>query len=182
MTQQLSMTLSYPTSDAGLSSAPNGALVIRDAMGHYVAASDEEILIAAHRVIDRKLTRGLMISSPETIKKYLVTKLAAEEHELFLALFVDSQHQLIDCVELFRGTIDGAAVYPREVVKAALKCNAAAVFFSHNHPSGLPEPSAADRALTTRLVEALRLVEIRVLDHIVVGGTRTVSFAERGWI
>ena len=105
---------------------------------------------------------------------------ASFEHEVFAALFLDSQHRLIEYVELFRGTIDQASVYPREVVKEALRLNAAAVVFSHNHPSGSPEPSQADRVLTQRLKEALALVDVRTLDHIVVGGAVTTSFAECG--
>ncbi|HGP3147634.1 TPA: JAB domain-containing protein, partial [Pseudomonas aeruginosa] len=100
--------------------------------------------------------------------------------EVFAALFLDSQHRLLEYVELFRGTIDAAAVYPREVVKEALRVNAAAVIFSHNHPSGNPEPSQADKVLTQRLKEALALVDVRTLDHIIVGGEATASFAEQG--
>jgi DNA repair protein RadC len=107
---------------------------------------------------------------------------AGKEHECFVVLFLDSQHRLIVVEELFRGTIDGAAVYPREVVKAALRHNAAALVLSHNHPSGVAEPSAADRALTERLRSALAVVDVRTLDHVVVGGTAAVSFAERGWM
>ncbi len=97
-------------------------------------------------------------------------------------LFMDTQHRLIEYAEMFRGTIDGASVYPRELVKEALRLNAAAVIVSHNHPSGNPEPSGADRALTQRLKEALGLVDVRVLDHIIVAGTDTTSFTERGLI
>ena len=95
-------------------------------------------------------------------------------------LFLDTRHRLIDYVEMFRGTIDAAEVHPREVVKQALRLNAAAVIISHNHPSGNPEPSAADKALTAQLRQALALVDIRTLDHVIVAGTRTTSFAERG--
>ena len=96
-------------------------------------------------------------------------------------MFLDNQHQLIEFEELFFGTIDAASIYPREVVKAALNYNAAAVVFAHNHPSGIAEPSQADRRITQRLVDALKLVDIRVLDHIVVGED-CVSFAEKGWV
>ena len=104
------------------------------------------------------------------------------EHEQFCALFLDSQHRLIEFAELFRGTLDSASVYPREVAKEALHHNAAAVIFAHNHPSGIAEPSMADRKITKRLQEALGLFEIRVLDHIVVGSPGMVSFAEEGLI
>lgn len=113
------------------------------------------------------------------VKDYLRTKLAGFEHEVFAVLFLDSQHGLIEYVEMFRGTIDATAVYPREIVKAALRLNAAVVIFSRNHPSGNPEPSLADELLTQRLKEALALVGVRMLDHVVGGGEAMASFAER---
>ena len=109
-------------------------------------------------------------------------KLAGFEHEVFAVLFLDTQHRLIEYSELFRGTIDSASVYPRELVKETLRLNAAAVIVSHNHPSGNPEPSGADKVLTQRLREALALVDVRTLDHIIVAGGTTTSFAERGLI
>lgn len=108
-------------------------------------------------------------------------KLGSLEHEVFVVLMLDTRHRLIEALEISHGTIDGATVYPREVVKAALTRNAAALIFAHSHPPGLPEPSAADRLLTERLQQALRLIDVRVLDHLVVGDT-IVSFAERGYL
>lgn len=108
-------------------------------------------------------------------------KIGGSEREVFAVMLLDNQHRLIEFKELFQGTIDAASVYPREVVKTALKANAAAVIFAHNHPSGDPEPSQADRRITTRLQDALALIDVRVLDHIVVGEQCT-SFAERGWL
>ena len=131
-------------------------------------------------MVDQTLQRDEVFTSPAVVKNYLCAKLAGYEHEVFAVLFLDNRHRLIEYVELFRGTIDGASVYPREVVKEALARNAAAVIVSHNHPSGSPEPSAADRALTANLRQALALVEVRLLDHIVVGGNDTVAFSERG--
>lgn len=154
-----------------------GALISR-----YLPATAEQILEEARRVIDLKTQRGEAFTSPELVKEYLITKLAGFEHEVFAALFLDAKHQLIQYVEMFRGSIDSASVYPREVVKEALHHNATAVIFAHNHPSGNPEPSQADKTLTQRLKEALMLIEVRSLDHIVVGGRQTVSFAERGLI
>ena len=113
---------------------------------------------------------------PVAVRKYLSAKLADFEHEVFAVLFLDTQHRLIEYSELFRGTIDSASVYPRELVKEALRLNAAAVIVSHNHPSG------ADKVLTQRLREALALVDVRTLDHIIVAGGSTISFAERGLI
>lgn len=155
-------------------------LLVRDAKGRYLPASVDQILSVARQAIDQKYQRGALFDAPDVVKNYLTTKLAGFEHEVFAALFLDSKHRLLEYVELFRGTIDQASVYPREVVKEALRVNAAAVIFSHNHPSGNPEPSQADKVLTQRLKEGLTLVEVRTLDHIIVGGEATISFAEQG--
>ena len=109
-------------------------------------------------------------------------QLAAREHEVFICIFLDNPHRVIAMDEMFRGTIDGASVHPREVVKCALQYNAAAVILAHNHPSGVPEPGRADTSLTRRLSEALELIDVRVLDHFIVGGSELVSFAARGLI
>ncbi|HEJ4160456.1 TPA: DNA repair protein RadC [Pseudomonas aeruginosa] len=160
----------------------DSSLMVRDAQGHYLLATAEQILEAARQAIERKMQRGTSFTSPAAVKEYLHAKLAGFEHEVFAVLFLDTQHRLIEYSEMFRGTIDGASVYPRELVKETLRLNAAAVIVSHNHPSGNPEPSGADRTLTQRLKEALGLVDVRVLDHIIVAGTDTTSFAERGLI
>ena len=160
----------------------DASLLLRDGRGRYLPASADQILEAARQVIDRKMQRGTEFSSPATVKEYLRTKLAGFDHEIFAILFLDTRHRLIEYVELFRGTIDGAEVHPREVVKEALQHNAATVIFAHNHPSGNPEPSAADRALTQRLKQALALIDVRKLDHVIVAGDRTTAFAERGWL
>jgi len=125
---------------------------------------------------------GEALTSPEDTKRFLSLKIGHLEHEVFCCLFLDNRHRVISFDHMFNGTIDGASVYPREVVKAALKHNAAAVIFTHNHPSGEPEPSQTDQRLTERLKNALALVDIRVLDHLVIGGSSSVSFAERGLI
>ena len=122
------------------------------------------------------------LTSPQLVKSYLHARLAHLEHEEFHGLFLDTQNNLLAHIPLFTGTIDSCAVHPREVVKLALAHNAAAVIFSHNHPSGYPEPSPADRAITERLKKALALIDVRVLDHIVIGEGTSVSLAERGWI
>ena len=160
----------------------DSSLMVRDAQGRFLLATAEQILEAARQAIERKMQRGTSFTSPAAVKEYLRAKLAGFEHEVFAVLFMDTQHRLIEYAEMFRGTIDGASVYPRERVKEALRLNAAAVIVSHNHPSGNPEPSGADRALTQRLKEALGLVDVRVLDHVIVAGTDTTSFAERGLI
>lgn len=160
----------------------DSSLMVRDAQGRYLLATAEQILEAARQAIERKMQRGTSLTSPAAVKEYLHAKLAGFEHEVFAVLFMDTQHRLIEYAEMFRGTIDGASVYPRELVKEALRLNAAAVIVSHNHPSGNSEPSGADRALTQRLKEALGLVDVRVLDHVIVAGTDATSFAERGLI
>ena len=124
--------------------------------------------------------RDVELTRPQAVRDYLCLRLADRECEVFMVLFLDAQHRLIAAEEMFRGTLTQTSVYPREVVKAALGHNAAAVIFAHNHPSGVPEPSRADELLTQSLKQALALVDCRTLDHFVVGGSKTVSFAERG--
>jgi DNA repair protein RadC len=123
---------------------------------------------------------GPALDSPRATREFLITRLRDTPHELFCCLHLDNRHRLIAFEVLFRGTIDGASVHPREVVKQALARNAAAVILAHNHPSGIAEPSQADEQVTRRLCEALQLVDIRVLDHIIVADNGCMSFAERG--
>lgn len=150
---------------------------------HYPFTTSElnELLEQAAVALALKYKREGTFTDVVNVKEYLALKLGAHEREVFAVMFLDSQHRLISFEEMFFGTIDAASVYPREVLKMALSHNAAAVIFAHNHPSGVPEPSQADKRITERLVEALKLVDIRVLDHIVVGES-CVSFAEKGWI
>ena len=123
---------------------------------------------------------GVALESPRAVREYLISLLAFQERELFVMVALDNRHRLIASDILFAGTIDGSSVHPREVVKCALRHNAAAVIFSHNHPSGVAEASQADELITLRLRDALALVDIRVLDHLIVGAGHAVSFAERG--
>jgi DNA repair protein RadC len=156
---------------------------IHETPGHFQVlrpVTSEEILAMARALIKHNFTRGKALTSPADTRTYLILELAPLEHEVFYCLFLDNQHRVIQLDELFRGTIDGATVYPREVVKRALQLNASALILAHNHPSGVTEPSAADRAITQRLVEALKLVDIRVLDHFIIGGAESFSFAEQG--
>lgn len=134
------------------------------------------------RYLQANLGNRDVLSSPEDTKNYLLAQLRAYPHEVFACLFLDNRHQIISFDKMFNGTIDGASVYPREVVKQALARNAAAVIFAHNHPSGVAEPSHADKNITQRLTDALKLVDIRVLDHFIVGDNTAVSFAELGLI
>ncbi|MEQ5858438.1 DNA repair protein RadC [Halomonas litopenaei] len=144
--------------------------------------TEAELLSIAKAFARRRLARGRKITQPALAFEYLQILLQDVEHEVFSAVFLDSQHRVICFEELFRGTIDSASVYPREVVKQALACNAAAMILVHNHPSGDPEPSDADRRITQRLKEALGMMEIRVIDHIVVGSDGCASFAELGFL
>lgn len=153
-------------------------LYIREKSGYRVA-SDKEVMHKAKRAIDRKYRRGRCFQSPEAVQEYLRVKLGHEDNEIFVALWLDNRHRLIAYEELFHGTVDGTSVYPRVVVQKAIAHNAAAVIFAHPHPSGVAEPSSADENLTRRLQAALSLLDIRLLDHIVVGDS-CVSLAERG--
>lgn len=153
-------------------------LYVRDERGKYVPAEPDAIINEAKLCIAARFKRGIRIDSPKVAAEALLLQLADYEHEVFACLFLDNGHHIIQFAELFRGTIDGANVYPREVVKAALACNAAAVIFAHNHPSGLAEPSQADKAITEKLKQALALVDVRVIDHFVIGGDAHYSFAE----
>tara|TARA_R110001583_G_scaffold194969_1_gene368017 strand:+ start:12959 stop:13438 length:480 start_codon:yes stop_codon:yes gene_type:complete len=141
--------------------------------------TEHQVLEAAAEILACKYVREDAFCSSEATKDFLRFKLGGYEREVFAVMLLDNRHKMIDYQELFFGTINAASVYPREVVKAVLAENAAAVIFAHNHPSGEVEPSQADIAITKRLKEALALIDVHVLDHIVIGETAT-SFAERG--
>lgn len=140
----------------------------------------QAMLEMSHRYLEAELKRGEGLTSPEAAGRYLKLKLRDLPHEVFALLLLDNQHRVVHFEVLFRGTIDGASVYPREVVKLVLAHNAAAVIMAHNHPSGIAEPSNADELITNRLKEALASVEVRVLDHLIIGDGEPVSFAARG--
>ncbi|GHZ26329.1 DNA repair protein [Vibrio cholerae] len=142
---------------------------------------ENQILEHAAEILAHRYVRGDALTNPDATKEYIRCKLGAYEREVFALLLLDNQNRLIEFKELFHGTIDAASVYPREVVKVVLEVNAATVILAHNHPSGDVTPSQADRRITERLKDALALVDVRVLDHIVVGKD-SVSFAERGWL
>ncbi|MES9926092.1 MAG: DNA repair protein RadC [Candidatus Thiodiazotropha endolucinida] len=142
----------------------------------------QAVLEMARRYLHEQLESSGSLTAPEQTQDYLRARLRHYAYEVFSCLFLDNRHRVIRYEELFRGTIDGANVHPREVVRRALELNAAALIFAHNHPSGIAEPSRADRQITQRLKDALALVDIRVLDHIVIGEGEAVSLAERGMI
>jgi DNA repair protein RadC len=164
----------------GLLGADLGKLLQVKGLGTAKAAQLAAATELARRSLQEGLKAGSALTSSGAVRDYLRLVLAARDHEVFVVLFLDAQHRVLRSAELFRGTLTQTSVYPREVVRAALAANAAAVIFAHNHPSGIAQPSQADELLTRQLREALALVEIRVLDHFIVAGNQTLSFAERG--
>ncbi len=150
-------------------------------LGQAKYAQLQAVLEMARRYLFESVHRGDALTSPDATRQFLSERMRDYTHEVFAALFLDQRHRVICFEELFNGTIDGASVYPREVVKKALQHNSAAIIFAHNHPSGVAEPSGSDISITKRLKEALALIDVRVLDHFVVG-EEVVSFAERGLI
>jgi DNA repair protein RadC len=140
----------------------------------------QAVVEMARRALREDIGERDAMSSPQAVREFLRLSLGGRAHEVFVAMFLDAQNRLLGSEELFRGTLTQTSVYPREVVKTALRYNAAGVIFAHNHPSGVAEPSRADELLTQTLKQALSLVEIKTLDHFIVAGSRTVSFAERG--
>ena len=160
-----------------------GSLSALFASEHPPVKLPEKFIVArelVRRWLDEELRRDCVLNSPEAVRDCLKIHFAGKEIESFVALYLDSQHRLLVIEELFRGTLTQTTVYPREVVKAALKSNCSAIIFSHNHPSGIAEPSKADEILTKALQQALALVDIQVLDHFIVAGADVLSFAERG--
>jgi DNA repair protein RadC len=164
----------------GLLKADRDAMVAEPGVGVAKFALLQAALELARRHALEELQQGAVLSSPARTRQFLQYHLRDPSREVFCCLFLDAQHALIRCENLFFGTLDGAAVYPRVVLQRALALESAAVIFAHNHPSGVAEPSAADRRITERLQSALALVDIRVLDHIIVGRGRSYSFAEDG--
>ena len=145
--------------------------------------TDDELISRALAVLEQRLCGPRdAITSPQSAKDYMRLKTASLGHEVFSCLWLDAQNRVLAIEEMFRGTLTQASVYPREIVKSALAHNAASVILSHNHPSGVSDPSGADRALTQNLCDALALVDVRVLDHLVVGDADVFSFAERGYL
>lgn len=161
---------------------PMPGLYVRSNRRRYAPADPDAVLAAARRIVDARTHRGMSFTDPQVAARFFQDKLAGAEREIFAAAMLDTRHRLLGYVELFQGTIDGAEVHPREVVKQALRQNAAALIVAHNHPSGDTNPSAADRAVTARLKRALGLVDVRLLDHFVVGGNRATSMAAQGLV
>jgi len=161
----------------------HGSLAALFTSAHTQDILPEKCMVArelVRRWLDEEIRRECVMNAPAAVRDSLRIHFAGREYESFVALFLDAQHRLVTTEELFRGTLTQTSVYPREVVKAALRHNAAAVIFAHNHPSGVTEPSRADEQLTQALKQALSLVDVRVLDHFIVAGAEVLSFAERG--
>ncbi len=158
----------------------NQQLFIQGADGASRPASSEQILSAARQVLAHRMRRGATLNSPHKVREYLTMRLGHLDYEIFALILLDQRHRVIEYVELFRGSIEGASVHPREVVKLVLEKRAAACVLLHNHPSGVKDMSHADELITRRLVEALGLIEVRVLDHLIVAGESVLSFVEEG--
>ena len=141
---------------------------------------ENNVIAQGLAILSRRMRANDQLSSPDSVRDYLRMSLSGREHEVFVVVLLDSQHRVLRCEEMFRGTLTQTSVYPREVVKTALAANAASVIFAHNHPSGANEPSQADELLTRELKAALALVDVKVLDHFVIAGAQSLSFAERG--
>lgn len=163
-----------------LFSAPQTELCATAGLGPAKYAQLQAVLEMAQRALHEQMVSSDALSSPKAVRDYLRLNFRGKAHEVFVGVFLDAQNRVIATEELFRGTLNQTSVYPREVVKRALHHNAAALVFAHNHPSGVAEPSAADRLLTDALSKALALVDIRVLDHFIVAGGSALSFAEKG--
>lgn len=164
-----------------LFSSSETVLMVRELAGSYRPANQDEILGTASAVLEQLVVGAkVTLDAPQRVKDFLVTRFGRLQHEVFGLVLLDAQNCVIDVVEMFRGTLSQTAVYPREVPKEALHRNAAALILFHNHPSGAAEPSRADEFLTQTLKSALALVDVRVLDHMIVAGSRVTSFAERG--
>lgn len=149
---------------------------------HLLGDIEDDTIARALEILERRMHKGDLMTDPKKVKDYLALRCADLEREEFMVLFLDTQNRLIECETMFTGTLNQTSVYPREIVKAALSFNAGAVILAHNHPSGNPEPSRADQMLTQTIKAALALVDVRVLDHIIVGGAASVSLAERGLV
>jgi DNA repair protein RadC len=165
---------------SGMLTAERDVLCAHSGLGTAKYAQLQAVLEMGRRALREQIDRGAALGSPRAVRDYLRLKLQGRPHEVFVGVFLDAQNRVLAIEELFRGTLTQTSVFPREIVKRALHHNAAALIFAHNHPSGVAEPSRADEALTQTLKHTLALVDVKVLDHFVVGGDAAMSFAERG--
>ncbi|SFC52792.1 RadC family protein [Pseudoalteromonas denitrificans] len=165
-----------------LFNAPLNEFIKFKGLGNAKYAQLQAVLELNKRYLAEQCQQQTLFNSPKAVRDFLSLKLKAHQQEVFMLLYLDSQNRLLQDEILFYGTINAANVYPREVVKSVLKNNAAAVILAHNHPSGIAEPSQADRLITDKLIQALNLIDVQILDHLVIASDKTVSFAERGWL
>ncbi|MDT7526569.1 MULTISPECIES: RadC family protein [Idiomarinaceae] len=172
--------LSHYEGIGGLLAAPAESLLQQTGIGPARVMQLQVVMEISRRYLAWQLRRDDGFTQPSMVRDYLTAQLRHQEREVFVVLLLDSQHRLLKYVELFQGTINAAPVYPREVVKLVLQCNAAAVILAHNHPSGVAEPSQADQRVTERLKRALAMIDVALLDHFIIGAGSPVSFAERG--
>lgn len=161
-------------------SFPSSVLLVRDVAGDYRQVDADEVLQVAQQVLLGRVRGTDVLSSPQAVRDFLRVRLGGLEHEVFAVVHLDALNRVIDYVEMFRGTVTQTSVYPREVVREAMVRNSSALLLVHNHPSGAPQPSRADEALTQALRSALALVDVRILDHRIVAGSDIVSMAEKG--
>ena len=153
---------------------------VRETNAGYLPISDSAVVDTALRILAERVTQGPLLSSPRVVKDFLRLRFSGLQHEVFCVLYLDRRHHLIACEDLFRGTVDAASVFPREIVKACLRHNASSILCAHNHPTNNPSPSQADELITTRIKAAVELLDLRLLDHCIVTAGETVSFAELG--
>jgi len=165
-----------------LFNAPLSEFIKFKGLGSAKYVQLQAVLELNKRYLAEQCQQQTLFDSPKAVRDFLSLKLKAQQQEVFMLLYLDSQNRLLKDEALFYGTINAASVYPREVVKSVLKHNAASVILAHNHPSGIAEPSEADRLITNKLKQALQLIDVQILDHLVVASNKTVSFAERGWL
>ena len=173
-------TLARVGSLTGLIAASSVAFCAGAGLGSAKYVQLQAVLEMSRRALQEKLASGVTLGSPQAVRDYLRLRLQSLEHEVFVGVFLDAQNRLLAIEDLFRGTLTQTSVYPREIIKRALSHNAASLIFAHNHPSGIAEPSRADEMLTQTLKQALALVDVKVLDHFVIGSGNALSFAERG--
>lgn len=176
--------LAVPPRNNSIAHAPSRCTtgLVAEVGGSYTGVTDDEVIAAALRILASRVAHSQILNQPRVIREYLALRFAGLEHEVFTCVFLNRRLHVIECEDMFRGTIDSSVVHPREILKRALALNAAAVIVAHNHPSGVADPSEMDLLITKMLVAVLTVCDIRLIDHLVVAADRTVSLAERGYL
>jgi DNA repair protein RadC len=180
--RKLIKSINVRSADGRIQPAPDTFTTgfVRETSAGYLPISDSAVVDTALRILAERVTQGPLMSSPGVVKDFLRLRFSGLQHEVFCVLYLDRRHRLIACEDLFRGTVDGASVFPREIIKASLRHNATSILCAHNHPSNNPSPSQADELITTRIKAAVELLDLRLLDHVIVTARETVSLAELG--